>query len=167
MNIKSFVEVQCNFETKNFLGIGGYLKNIKNEFRNELISRNLINQKYMNNFIIEGEEYFCIQMFTGVFEQVMMAYNFKNINGDLLIFTRRFEKGNAAKVGGALKNIGKNVFSGKSRTWGMETNLLSNTGKLITGLAVPTPVSQQQLRHINYSVNRVNQILLEIVNRYI
>ena len=122
MNLESYVEVPCELDTIIISSAASKASKVQSLFEDKVKKEKIIPPKQIQRMIIDGKTYSVFQIYVGMLDQVVMAYCIEPANANLKIHTRRFEKANV--TGKALWSITKNIFGGKSRTWGMERSLL-------------------------------------------
>jgi hypothetical protein len=161
MNLQGYVEVDSKFDESVFDSAALKASQLLNSFEEKVRKTRLMPSNQVSRMDIDGRNYLVCQLYVGILEEVVMAYCIESIGKDLVIHARRFEKANVA--GKELLNIAKNLFGGKSRTWGMEANLIKHTGKFMKGMAVPSPLGSDSLFSAGLHIEKINKCLKEAI----
>jgi hypothetical protein len=163
MDLKNYVEVECEFNEIVLGSSGGKVTRLKSLFEEKVRKTKLMPSNQIFDMDIDGRKYLICQLYVEMFDQVVIAYNIDSINGDIVIHARRFEKANVA--GGALFKLLQNVFSGKSRTIKMEGELIKHTGKFVKGMTSPSPLGKDSLFVAGLHIRKINECLEEAINQ--
>lgn len=161
MKLQDYVEVECKFDEVVLGSASSKASQLLNAFEEKVRKTKLMPSNQVFRMDIDGRNYLVCQLHVGILEQVVMAYCIEPIDKDLVIHARRFEKANVA--GKALFNIAKNVFSGKSRTWDMEKNLIKHTGRFIKGMTSPSPLGSDSLFMAGLHIEKIDKCLKDAI----
>jgi hypothetical protein len=162
MNLQDYVEVECKFDEVVLISASSKASQLLNAFEEKVRGTKIMSNNQVFYMNIDGRNYMMCQI-VGFLEEVVMAYCIEPIDKDVVIHARRFEKGNVA--GKALFNIAKNVFAGKPRTWGMEKNLIKNTGRFIKGMTSPSPLGSNSIfvRMAGIQIEKIDTCLKDAI----
>lgn len=162
MNLQGYVEVECKFDEMVLDTASSKASQLLKAFEEKVRKTKIMSSNQLFYMEIDGRNYLICQI-VGFLEEVVMAYCIEPIGKDVVIHARRFEKGNVA--GKALFNIAKNVFSGKSRTWDMEKNLVKHTGRFIKGVTSPSPLGSDSVfvRMVRIQVEKIDKCLNDAI----
>ena len=164
MDLSKFVEVGTNYEPIRISSSQNTLNEVINTFTQKTIQGKIVGASQISRVNLDGKNSILFHLYVGSMDQVVFAYSFENIDNDVEISLRVFEKANI--VGKALWGITRNVFAGVPRTLDLEINLLKNTGKLAKGLTTKSPLGNESNESAMTYLNLIHKHLLESIELY-